>query len=360
MPLSIRPKLKETLDKLERHSIISKSNSPTEWVNSIVIVEKKNGSLRLCLDSAELNAGIIRKHRQVPTIEEILSRLHGKKYFTVIDMADCYWHLELDEESANLTTFNTPDGRYRFNRMPFGISSAADEAQEMVEKHFSDLDNDENKAILAIFDDLIIATDELTDHKAAVRTVFQRARDRNIKFNLQKIQFCVSEVKYLGHIISSKGVTVDPEKVNAIINMPKPQKRADVQRYLGMVNYLAKFIPNLSKISLPLRSLLKKVTQWNWNHEHDASMEQIKTALTSSPVLAFFDVSLPVTLQVDASSHGLGACLMQNSHPITYASRSLTTTEQGYAQIEKELLAIVYGCERFNQYVYGRKNPCSK
>lgn len=137
--------------------------------------------------------------------------------------------------------------------------------------------------------------------------------------------------------------------------MPKPQCRQDLQRLLGMINYLRQFIPNMSEITTPLRSLLQQNTHWSWNHEHDKSLDVIKRILSTQPLLAFFDSQKDVTIQVDASSHGLGACLLQNDHPVCYASRSLTISETRYAQIEKELLAVVFACERFNQYTYGRK-----
>ena len=350
IPLTLKPKLKLTLDRLAKAEVIRKVDKPTDWVNSMVIVEKKDGSLRICIDPKELNIQIKRQYRVIPTAEEISSQLHGKNIFTVIDMADCYWHIKLDEASADLCTFNTPFGRYRFNRMPFGISCASDAALIMIEKHFGDIDG-----VLAIHDDLIISASNTEEHDKILITVFQRAKDRNIKFNLKKIQFRVSEVKYLGNIVSSEGLRPDPDKVKAINEMPTPSCKQDVHRLLGMINYLGQFISNLSEITAPIRSLLKKDTHWSWSHEHEKALKRIKETQTKSPLLAYYDVNSPVTLQVDASSHGLGACLIQNSHPVTYSSRSLTSAEKNYSQLEKELLAIVFGCERFNQFVYGKE-----
>ena len=137
--------------------------------------------------------------------------------------------------------------------------------------------------------------------------------------------------------------------------MPRPQTKQDLQHLLGMVNYLLQYIPNMSEITAPLRSLLNKDARWFWHEEHHRSLKRIKAVLTSSPVLRFYDIGKPVTLQVDASQSGLGACLIQEGHPVIYASRSLTNTEKLYAQIEKELLAIVFACERFRQLIYGRE-----
>ena len=162
-------------------------------------------------------------------------------------------------------------------------------------------------------------------------------------------------MKYLGNIVSAKGFTPDPEKIRAIIEMPPPESKQDLRRVLGMVNYLSECIPNMSEITTPLRSLLRKDVQWSWHDEHRKSLERIQQVLTSNPVLQFYDINQPVILQVDASQGGLGACLIQEGHPVVYASRSLTVAEQHYAQIEKELLAIVFACERFNQFIYGKQ-----
>ena len=349
VPLSILPKLKATLDRLEKSGVITKSVTPTPWVNSMVIVEKKDNSLRICLDPKNLNKYIMRDYKTTPTAEEISSKLHNKSIFTVIDMADCYWHIQLDDASSELCTFNTPFGRYLFNRLPFGLACASDAAQAMVEKHFGDIDG-----VLAIHDDIIIASDTVSQHDDILKRVLQRAREQNIKFNKTKIQLRVPEVKYLGHLIGKTGLRPDPAKVSAISDMPPPESKPDLQRILGMVNYLGQFIPNLSQITTPLRSLLKKESHWTWEYEHAKAFNTIKHILTNQPILSFFDIQKDVTLQVDASSHGLGACLLQDTAPVSFASRSLTDSEKNYAQIEKELLAIVYGCEKFNQYIYGR------
>ncbi|KAK3736764.1 hypothetical protein QZH41_008004 [Actinostola sp. cb2023] len=302
IPLGHIPKLKETLDNLESSGIVSKVDRPTDWVNSLIIIEKKDGSLRLCLDPKDLNKAVKREYYNPPTIEAISSNLNGLKVFTVIDMTNCYWHKKLDEESSLLCTFNTPFGRYKFNRLPFGICCASDVAQKMVDEHFADI-----PGVLAVYDDIMVA------------------------------------------------VWTDPAKIQAITDLSTPASKEDLQRLLGMVNYLAQYIPNVSEVLAPLRALLRQDVVWSWLPNHDLALDRVKKALTSSPVLRFFDVHKEITLQVDASKSGLSACLLQEGHPVVYASRSLTQAETNYAQIEKELLAIVFGCERFNQFTYGRE-----
>ena len=259
-----------------------------------------------------------------------------------------YWHVPLETKSSYLTTFNTPFGRYRFKRLPFGLHSSAEVLEKRVEQVFGDLD------VSIYFDDLIVAGKDQTEHDENLRKLLVRARDANVKFNKDKIQLNRSQVSYLGHIVSSEGLKPDPEKVLAVSNMPEPTNAAGVQRLLGTLNFLRGYIPNMSTLTEPLRTLLSKDTHWSWGPEQKAALCAIKNALTSDPVLKYFDTNKDIELQVDASQSGLGAVLLQDNHPVAYASRSLTPAECNYPQIDKELLAIVFGCERFNHYIYGR------
>lgn len=349
--LSLLPRLKAKLEHLQRRQVISAVNEPTDWVSNLVVREKANGTLRLCLNPPDLNKAIKREHYKPPSIEMISSKLHGMKVFSVVDMSDCYWHQKLTAKSSLLCTFNTPFGRMKFNRMPFGISCASDVAQKMVDRHFGDL-----PGVLPVHDDIVVAGRNETEHDENLERVLERARERNIKFNREKIQYRVSQVKYMGELVSDKGFSADPEKIRAITEYPKPENQEDLQRLLGMVNFVSKYLPNMSAMTQPLRQLLRKETMWSWNHEHDQALSDLRNALSTQPVLAYYKVESPAVLQVDASKKGLGACLMQNGRPIAYASRSLTSAEENYANIERELLAIVFACERFHQYIYGKKD----
>ena len=222
--------------------------------------------------------------------------------------------------------------------MPFGISSAPEVFQKKNEALFGDIDGVE-----IIFDDIIVAAESEVEHDTIMRKLLQWAREANVKFNEAKLQFKVSEVKYMGNIVSESGLKPDDEKIRAILEMPVPESKEELQRLLGMVNYFAQFIPNQSTITAPLQQLLKKDVDWMWLPEHTSAVQELKQILSSKPVLKFFDSSKPVKLQVDASKSGLEACLMQDGHPVAYASRYLTSAEENYAQIEKELLAVVFG-----------------
>ena len=183
--------------------------------------------------------------------------------------------------------------------------------------------------------------------------ILRRAREKGIRFNSEKCKFSKDKVKYFGHIISRDGIKPDPEKIRAIQDMPSPQSKEELQTLLGMLNFLSKYIPNLSSKNKPLRDLTK-ATDFRWETNHKASMKEIKSCISEN--LAFFDHKCKVVeLKVDASKHGLGAELSSYGKIVGFASRALSTTEQNYSQLEKELYAIVFGCKHFHHYIYGRK-----
>ena len=241
--------------------------------------------------------------------------------------------------------------------MPFGVSPAPEEFQRRIDIALEGLPGQK-----AIADDILVFgagdTDEeaLKDHDLNLQEVFNCCRQKGIKLKAEKIQFRQKQVSYMGHIISSEGLQADPNKLKAINEMPRPTDKEGVQRVLGMINYMQKFAPNLADLAKPLRELVKKDNEFVWDKEvHGQCLDDVKQVLTQAPVLKFFDPQKKTVLQCDTSMSGLGACLMQDGHPVAYASRALTLTETHYAQIEKELLAIVFGVERFEGYVYGRK-----
>ena len=342
--------MKEKLDQMECDSIIAKVDKPTDWVNSLVIVEKKDGSLRLCLDPKDLNKVIKREHFQIPTFEDVVSRLGEKKYFTVLDQKDSYWQVPLSEESSYMCTFNTPFGRYRFVRMPFGICSASEVLQKRVYKVFGDM-----QGVEVIADDMIISGATEEEHDQLLRNVMQRAREQNVKFNPKKVQFKQPRVVYFGTIISEDGIRPDPAKVKAMVELPQPTSKEDVRRLMGTVASFKDFIPDMSTTMCPIRQLLKKDVEFQWLPEHQQAIDKIKGVLSSEPVLRYYDPNKKVTIQADASSTGLGACLLQDKGPVAYASRALTETEQRWFQIEKELLAVMFAAEHFHHYIYGRE-----
>ena len=348
VPQRLMEPLKSKLDEMVSQKIIVPVDKPTDFVSNLVITQKKDGSLRLCLDPKFLNDQIKREHFQIPTFDDIVSNLGGKKYFTVLDQKDSYWQVELDEDSAPLTTFSTPFGRFMFLRMPFGISCAAEILQKKTYQVFGAIPDTH-----MIADDMLIASDTEVEHDNTLRTALNTAIQSNVKFKLSKTQLKQSSVSYYGHELGKDGLRPDPSKVKAIVEMPDPTDQASLKRLMGMLNFLSKFIPNKASVVSPMSNLLKSGVEWTWGPAQQQAMAQIKIILSNEPVLKLFESQKPVTIQADASSTGLGACLLQDDRPIAYASRALTDSETRYAQIEKELLAIVFAANKFHHYIYG-------
>ena len=275
--------------------------------------------------------------------------------FSTVDVKNGFWHVELTDESSMLTTFNSPFGRFRWCRLPFGVSPAPEEFQRRLNHALEDL-----KGVLPIHDYILIygagTTEEeaLQDHDRNLLQLMQRCKDNNIKLNKEKIRLRSKEVPFMAHVITSEGLKADQEKIRAVQVMPTPNDVAGVRRFIGFTNYLSKFLPRLSDVCAPLRQLTVQDMEWFWTDIHDRAVSQVKSLVTQAPVLKYFDSTKGVALQCDAWDKGPGAVIMQNDQPIAYASRALMDAETRYAQIEKELLAVVYGLEKFHTYTYDR------
>ena len=363
LPVALIDQVQEKLDKMVEDGIIARVHQPTDWVSNMLAVRKPTtgpdgkADIRICLDPKDLNGAIKREHFPMPTIEEVATRLKGAKIFSVFDASNGFWQVELEQASSLLTTFNSPFGRYRWKRMPFGINSAPEVWQRKMQEHIEGL-----YGVEVIADDFIVVGFGNTpeewhaDHDRNVRGFLERCREKNLKLKKEKAQLRKTEVAFIGHILTPDGLKPDPKKVEAISNMPHPTDVQSLRRFLGMINYLAKFLPRLSDETEVLRKLAEKDADWYWLTAHEEAMMRIQRMISTAPVLAYYDVTKPVTIQCDASQTGLGAALLQDGHPIAYSSRALTVAERNYAQIEKELLAIVYACEKFDQYIYGKSD----
>lgn len=350
VPVVLMDPLKQELDKMENLGIIEKVQGPSDWVSQFVMVKKPDGSLRICLDPTHLNKSIKREHFKIPSFEELCSKMPGAKVFSTLDADKAFWQIQLTEESSHLLTFNTPYGRYKYLRMPYGITSASEVFQATFHMIFGDLEG-----VVIYVDDLMVWGENEKQHDERVENVLKRAEEWGITFNLKKCRFNADEVKYVGHHFSKEGIKVDEEKVKAITNMERPKNKKELESFLGMLAYVSKYIPNVSQETAQLRNLIKKDVSWSWDENVEQSYQRLKEILTKNPVLQYFDVNKPVTLSVDASKDGLGCVLLQNNLPVAYASKSLNDTEKSYAQIEKETLAICFACERFSHYIYGKK-----
>ncbi|CAG4950691.1 unnamed protein product [Colias eurytheme] len=350
IPIKLRPKLKEELNRLQQLNIIMPVSEPTDWVSNIVLVKKPDGKLRICLDPKFLNEAIKRCHFQLPTLDEIIANLSGANYFSVLDASKGFYMLKLDYDSSKLCTFATPFGRYRFLRLPFGISSACEVFHSVMHRLFA------CEGVETYVDDVLVYGKTKEEHDERLHKVLQCAVANGVRFNRDKCKFGVREVKFLGHIFNSNGIKPDPDRIRVIRDMSIPVNRKELERFLGMSNYVSRFIPNYAKLVEPLRSLLKNNVQFDWHEIHTKAYNKIKTSLMNAPSLRFYDPNKQVTVSVDASAFGLGACLLQEGRPVAFAARALTPAESRWAQIEKEMLAIVYGCSKFHQFVYGHTN----
>ena len=241
-------KLRAEFERMKKVDVIDKVDEPTDWVSSLVIVEKPNGQLRLCLDPRDLNKAIKRYHHPMPTVHEILGKLGGAKVFSKLDASSGYWQIKVDDESSKLLTFNTPFGRHRLKRLPFGIHSAAEVFQKKISHIISDIDGVANGQ-----DDIIVFRRDEEEHDKALKQVLDRIRESGLKLIKEKFAFIVTETFFLGHLIPADGIKPDPRKIQAILEMPSPNNKEELQGFLGMITYLGKFLPNLSKETAPLR-----------------------------------------------------------------------------------------------------------
>ena len=349
VPIEVKDRLKDKLEQMEEEGIIAQVTGPTDWVNSLVVREKPDGSLCVCLDPTDLNRAIKRVHYPTPTVEEITPKLSGSTVFSKLDAKDGYWHISLDEPSSLLTTFNSPFGRFRFLKLPFGLKLSQDVFQMMMDETYTGC-----KGAAGIADDIQVYGEGDQNHDLNLHEAMERTRNNGVKLNFKKCAIKQPEVTFFGNIYSAHGVRPDPEKVQAIKDIKAPQNKTDLHTFLGMVSYLRQFIKDLSDHTASLRELLKESVDFDWSEAHQAVFVKVKELITEDVTLAFYDRNKPVTLQVDASMLGLGATLMQEGRPIAYASKSLTPTESRYANIERELLAVVFGCTKFHTYLYGR------
>lgn len=349
LAIAIKDKVKAALDHLTQMGVIEPFHQATDWISNLVIVEKPNGSIRLCLDPKFLNNALKKRHYLIPTLDDLTIKLTDVKLYSVFDLKDGFYQVELTEDSSELCAFSTPFGVYKFKRLPFGIDIAAEYFQEANEKNFGDL-----PGVYIYIDDILVTGKTEAEHDANLLRLVSRAKQLNVKFNVQKLQYKVQEVSFLGHIFNDQGVNVDPKRIKAIVNMEHPTSKKELQRFLGMINYLRSFIPNMAELTEPLRQLLKNKVDFLWTNNHEKTVETLKQMLTKSPILQPFDINKKVVIQTDASKNGVGCVLLQHKKPVAYASRSLNDAETNYAQIEKELLAILYSCLKFHHYIYGR------
>jgi hypothetical protein len=347
---TVRQYIQDSLEK----GIISPSSSP--WSSPILLVNKKDGTKRFCVDYRKLNSITKKDIFPIPHIEDILERLNGMKFFTKLDLVTSYYQIAVEDNAKEKTAFVTEEGAFEYNVMPFGLTNAPATFQRLMNLVLAGINW---KMCLVYIDDILIFSKTFDQHIADIRVVFDRLRKANLKLKLSKCEFGFSSTVYLGHTISEHGVSMDPEKVAAIAKW-KPNHIRDVSNvrtFLGMTGYYRRFVPGYSKIAAPLTDLLKKDVEFKMHEPAVAAFNKLKTAIMSAPVLAYPRWYLPFVLQTDASGLGLGAVLTQfydeEEHPVAYYSKRFDTHEEKYSATEREALAIVEAIKHFRPYLYG-------
>lgn len=367
--------VKKHLQTLLNAGIIRESESP--FSSPIVVVRKKNGDVRLCVDYRRLNLQTIKDAYALPNLEESFSALAGSKWFSVMDLKAGYYQIEMNESDKPKTAFVCPFGFWEFNRMPQGVTNAPSTFQRLMEKCMSDI---HLKEVLVFLDDLIVFSDTLEEHETRLIHVLNRLREYGLKLSPDKCKFFQTSVRYLGHIVSSEGVKTDPEKVQALKTWPRPQNLKELQSFLGFSGYYRRFVEDYSRIVKPLTNLTagypprrkgikvnpsdgkylspKEPFGERWSVECQEAFEKIILKLTTSPVLGYANPKLPYVLHTDASTTGLGAALYQEQNgetrAIAYASRGLSRSEARYPAHKLEFLALKWAItEKFQDYLYG-------
>ena len=333
-PIKMRPyrtpiKTREVIDKAINEmldaDVIRRSRSP--WSFPVVIVDKKDGSKRFCVDFRKLNQVTKKNSYRLSLIDDILALLGKAKYFTSLDLKSGYWQVAMDEQDKEKTAFACHKGLFKFNVMPFGLSNAPAVFQELMSVVLQGCNN----FATAYLDDIMIFSSTLEEHLEHLNIIFGKLRQHNLKLKLKKCSFLKIETNYLGFVISENGIKPDEKKVEAIRSLPVPTCVREVRSFIGMCSYYRRFIPNFSQIAEPIVALTRKYAHYKWSEAHQRAFDCLKESLTAVPLLVYPDSNKPYVLYTDASDTCIGACLTQecegDEKPIYYLSHKLRRSQ---------------------------------
>jgi hypothetical protein len=355
VPFALREAAGKALDKLVKAGVLEPVDA-SDWATPVVVVEKQDGSVRICADySSTVNPQTKKADYPPDEFDRLISSIGNGFHFTKIDLADAYLQFRVDEEAAEMLTINTLKGRFKFKRLPPGLSVAPGVFLRKVQALFAHLKN-----VFVYFDDILIYAKDKKELQKITAQVLQILKDKNLKVKLQKCLFDVSEVEYLGYNLTSKGVKPTDSKLAAIEQMPPPENVDQLRSYLGFVNYYNRFVPSKSQIFQPLFRLLQQDVPFEWTEDCQKAMDEVKRALTTAPALTYYDVTRPLRLACDGSQKGLGAVLSHvdsDGHevPIMHISRSLKKAERNYSQVENEALAVTWAVKKLKKFLWGRR-----
>ncbi|MGL6082193.1 MAG: RNase H-like domain-containing protein [Gammaproteobacteria bacterium] len=355
VPFAALPKVVAELNRLESQGFYEKTDY-SRWAAPVLAVKKKDGGIRLCGDySTGLNEAIETYRYNLPTIEDIFSQIHGAKIFSKIDLKEAFLQIELENDAREWLAINTPNGIFKCNRLTYGIKVAPAIFQNLMDIVLKGVDG-----ALAYIDDVIVFAKNSHQMKEALVKIFDRLQKFGLKANLDKSEFFVETIKFLGFVIDKNGRKSDPDKVKDFLQMKSPQNVKEVQVVNGLINYYAPFIKDLSKVRGPINKLLSAKTDFYWSSECEEAYKKIKVEIAKMTELRHFDPLKVSILSADASPDGIGGVLSQveddgKVYPVYHFARSLNKTQQNYPQTEKEGLALIYAVQKFHKYLYGRK-----
>lgn len=343
---------RDKINDLLENNIIRESSSP--YCSPIILVKKKNGDYRLCVDYRKLNSITIKDKYPLPIIEEQIEKLSGKQVFISLDMSQGFYQIPLEENSIPKTGFITPEGHYEFLRMPFGLANSPSVYQRLMDRILGAL---RFSKVLPYMDDLLIAADSETEAIDTLRTVLDIIRDSKLTLNLEKCKFLQKEIEYLGYDVSGSGVRPGKKKIEAVTKFKEPTNVHELRMFLGLTSYFRKFVRQYAVIAHDLYKLLKKNEPWVWTSVQQIAFDKLKTILTSRPVLALYDHNAETEVHTDASSKGIAGILLQRHNtemkPVAYFSRKASKEESVYHSYELETLAVVESLKRFRIYLAG-------
>lgn len=341
-------------DRMLRLGVIEPSESA--WNSPMVAVRKSNGKIRLCLDSRKLNSVTKKDSYPMPHMNRILGSIRATKFLSKIDLRDAYWQVPLEKSSKEKTAFTIPNrGLFQFRVMPFGLHNSGQTQCRLMD---TVLGFDLEPYVFAYMDDIIVATSCFEDHIYHLKEVCSRLKKAGLKVNLDKSEFCTPSIKYLGYVLNEKGLNPDTSKVDCVLEFPTPKSTKETKRLLGMANWYRRFIGDFSTMVAPITDLTKKgVGKFKWTDDARIALEQLKIALTTTPVLSMPDFNKPFSIHCDASNVGVGAVLLQgegnDEQVIAFMSKKLLATEMKYSATERECLAVLMAIEHFRPYIDG-------
>ena len=331
--------------------------STSPWASPVILVPKRDGTSRFCIDYRRLNAITTKDVYPLPRIDDILDTLGEAKYFSSLDLASGYWQVELAPDARQKSAFTTHKGLFEFIRMPFGLCNAPATFQRVMQVVLAGL---EWRSCFVYLDDILIASKTFDEHLNHLREVFNRLRKAGLRLKPKKCLLLRKEVPYLGHVISKEGIRPDPAKTEKVQRFPTPVDATKVRQFLGLASYYRRFVPGFAQIAAPLHALTKKNAVFHWTPECESVFSKLKQLLTTAPVLSYpvFGPQCEFILETDASGVGLGAILAQKQvdgsiHPIAYTTRTLDSHERNYGISELETLALVWAMRYFRPYLLG-------